>query len=259
MVLNLPAGGNEKLRLMLERVNSDVELQTLWSSSNIVAIDRNHISDHGPIHVAVVANAALRMLRNLVEAGVEPSLVKDHKMSVEDAEVVVFLAACLHDVGHVVHRQDHAQFSVPVAAPVLKRLLEGVYPSREATIIYGEVLHAVLSHSTEFMPFTIEAGVLRIADALDMAEGRSRIPFAIGEKNIHSISALAIKGVKIESTKERPITLRIEMINSAGIYQVDNLLKDKVVGSGLEPYVKVTAEIKRTTEQKIIDTFEIKL
>ncbi|MFH1056005.1 MAG: HD domain-containing protein [Candidatus Altiarchaeota archaeon] len=259
MILNVPAGGNEKLRKLLKKVNSDVELQTMWTASNITAIDRSHMSDHGPTHVAIVVNAALLMLRNLVKAKVEPSVVKDHKMKAEDAEVVVFLASCLHDVGHIVHRQDHSYFSIPVASPIIKRLLEGIYKTKEATIVYGEVLHAILAHSTEVKPLTIEAGVVRIADALDMAEGRSRIPFSAGEKNIHSVSALSIRNVKIDSTKEKPITLRIEMTNSAGIYQVDNLLKDKVKGSGLEKYVKVTAEIKKQTEQRIIDTFEIEL
>ncbi|MFH0861698.1 MAG: HD domain-containing protein [Candidatus Altiarchaeota archaeon] len=259
MALNVPAAGNDRLKRLLDRVNSDTELQTLWGASNIVAIDRCHMSDHGPIHVAIVANASLLILRNLIRAGVVPSVVKDHKLANEDAEVIVFLAACLHDVDHVVHRNYHSEYSIPVASPVLKRLLEGIYDLKEATIIYSEVLHAIIAHSTEVKPLTIEAGVVRISDALDMAEGRSRIPFSIGEKNIHSVSAQSIRNVKIESTKEKPITLKIEMTNSAGIYQVDNLLKEKVKDSGLEQYAKITAEIKRPTEQRIIDTYEIEL
>ena len=259
MTLNVPVEGNKKLRKLLKRVNSDVELQTLWRSSNIIAIDRSHLSDHGPTHVAIVVNAALKMLRNLAKAKVEPSIVKDHKMAVEDAEVVVFLACCLHDVGHVVHRQNHAHYSVPVASPILKRLLDGIYGERENTVVYGEVLHAIVAHSATEKPLTIEAGVVRIADALDMAEGRTRIPFSIGEKNIHSVSAMSIKSVKIEYSREKPVTLRIEMTNSAGIFQVDNLLKEKVRGSGLEEYVKITAEVKKPAEKRIIDSFELEL
>ncbi len=257
MTVNIPSGSNKKLEKLLKRVNSDVELQTLWTSSNVVAIDREHMADHGPTHVAIVTNAALLLFRNLVKSGVEPSIVKDHKMKVEDAEVVIFLASVLHDVGHVVHRDDHVRFSIPVAAPILKRLLEGVYDMREATIIFGEVLHAILAHATSVRPLTIEAGVVRIADALDMAEGRSRIPFNIGDKSIYSVSALSIKGVHISYSKEKPLTVDIEMSNSAGIFQVDNLLKNKVVGSGLEKYIKVTAKIKSGPEKKIIDVYEI--
>ena len=40
--------------------------------------------------------------------------------------------------------------------------------------------------------------VLKVADTTDMTEGRSRIPFQAGQLNIHSISALAVKDVKIE-------------------------------------------------------------
>jgi len=259
MTLNIPVNNNVKLKKLLDKVNSDVELQTLWTSSNIVAIDRAHMSDHGPTHVAIVTNAALLLLRNLIKSGVEPSIVKDHKLKPEDAECVVFLAGCLHDVGHVVHRNDHVLHSITVASPILKRLLQGVYKVKDATIVYGEVLHAILAHSTEVKPLTVEAGVVRISDALDMAEGRSRIPFSIGEKNIHSVSAQSIKSVKIEYTKDKPINLKIEMTNSAGIYQVDNLLKDKVSGSGLEKYVKVMAEIKKPTEQRIIDAYEFEV
>jgi uncharacterized protein len=259
MTLNIPINKNKRLKRLLDKVNSDVELQTFWAASNITAIDRSHMSDHGPTHVAIVSNAGLLMLRNLIKAGVRPSVVEDHELRNEDAEVVVFLAGCLHDVGHIVHRKDHAHFSIPVASPILRRLLDGVYGVKEAAVIYGEVLHAIICHSTEYRPLTVEAGVVRIADALDMAEGRSRIPFKIGEKNIHSVSAQSIKSVRIESTREKPITLKIEMTNSAGIYQVDNLLKEKLRGSGLEEYVKITAEIKRQTEQSILDSFEIEL
>ncbi len=259
MTLNIPIEKNKKLKKLLDRVNSDTELQTLWRSSNITAIDRSHLSDHGPTHVAIIVNAGLKMLRNLVKAGVEPSVVKDHKMAAEDAEVVVFLAGCLHDVGHVVHRTDHAHYSIPVASPILKRLLKGVYDEHLAAVLYGEVLHAIICHNTDYRPLTVEAGVVRIADALDMAEGRTRIPFRIGEKNIHSVSAMAIKNVKIEYAEDRPITLRIEMTNSAGIFQIDNLLKEKVRGSGLEEYVKIAAEVKDQREKSIIDSFEINL
>jgi uncharacterized protein len=259
MVLNVPVSDNKKLKLLLDKVNSDTELQALWAASNIVAIDRSHMSDHGPIHVAIVSNAALLILRNLIRSGVVPSAVKEHKLQNEDAEVIVFLASCLHDIGHIVHREKHHEHSIPIASPIIKRLLGGVYDVREATIIYAEVLHAIFAHSTEVKPLTIEAGVVRISDALDMAEGRSRIPFSIGEKNIHSVSAQSIRKVKIETTKEKPINLKIEMTNSAGIYQVDGLLKEKLIGSGLEQYTKITAEIKRPTEQSIIDTYEIEL
>ncbi len=45
------------------------------------------MTDHGPVHVKIVMNLAVRMLRLLMEAGVEPSVVHDYAMEPEDAEV----------------------------------------------------------------------------------------------------------------------------------------------------------------------------
>jgi metal-dependent HD superfamily phosphatase/phosphodiesterase len=47
------------------------------------------------------------------------------------------------------------------------------------------------------------------------------------------------------------------MSNSAGIFQLDELLKEKLGGSGLEPYVEVEAMIEGETEKKLIQTFRI--
>ena len=102
-----------------------------------------------------------------------------------------------------------------------------------------------------------EAGVVRVADALDMTKGRTRIPFEAGVVNIHSLSAASIEQVEILAGAEKPIHIHIRMNNSAGIFQLDELLKDKLDGSGLEPYVEVEAMIKGEAEKKLIQTFRI--
>ncbi len=106
-------------------------------------------------------------------------------------------------------------------------------------------------------PLTLEAGIVRVADALDMAEGRSRIPFQEGIVNIHSVSASAIEKITIEKGDLKPIRIGVLMNNSAGIFQVDELLKNKLEGSGLEPYVEVEAAIEGDTEKKLIHKFRI--
>jgi metal-dependent HD superfamily phosphatase/phosphodiesterase len=42
------------------------------------------------------------------------------------------------------------------------------------------------------------------------------------------------------------------MNNSAGIFQLDGLLKEKLHGSGLEPYVEIEATIDGETEKRLI-------
>ena len=51
---------------------------------------------------------------------------------------------------------------------------------------------------------TLEAGIVRVADALDMTKGRSRIGFEAGVVNIHSISAASIEKVGIPPAGRSP-------------------------------------------------------
>lgn len=256
-VLSIPVRGNEKLGAVVAFMDGDKKLQTLWRCSNVLAIDRLGYNDHGPIHIKIVANRALKLLRMLVERGVEPSIKTDYGLSVEDAEVVVVLASVMHDLGMAIVREEHEIYSVPLALEFLRRCLPTCCEEEEATIIASEVLHAIVTHHASSRPLTIEAGIVKVADALDMEQGRARIPFEAGKVNIHSVSALSITKVSIEEGEEKPITIRIEMSNPAGIYQVDNLLGAKIKGSGLEDYIHVEAVIGKEGESRIIEKFEI--
>jgi len=252
-ILSIPARGNEKLKKLLEFVDSDVELQTLWRCSNVLAMDRLGLNDHGPVHVKIVANGALKILRIMVEKGVEPGIVKEYGMTVEDSEVVVVLASILHDLGMAFVRTAHEIYSVPLALGVLKRCLPMRYSPEEVTIVAIETLHAIISHHAPNRPLTVEAGIVKVADALDMEKGRARIPYEKGRIDIHSASAIAIENVTIEEGDDKPITIRIEMTNPAGIFQVDNLLGAKIEGSGIEQYVHVEARIKEGDEIRVVN------
>ncbi|WP_455392102.1 HD domain-containing protein [[Eubacterium] cellulosolvens] len=255
MKLNIPTKENQKLDQVLAKVRASKRLEGLLECSNITAIDRMGYSDHGPTHVAIVSNIALKLLRNLVAAGVETSIEKYYKMSKEDAEVVVVLASILHDIGHIVHRKDHTKFSIMVANSMLPELLSDVYDEHKSVIISSEVMHAIAAHDLEYLPLTLEAGIVCVADGLDMKEGRARIPFDAGKVDIHSVSALAIDDIEI-SSGDKPILIKIKMSNSSGIFQIDNLLKPKLKNSGLTDYVQILVEIEGE-EKKILDKLEI--
>ncbi len=257
MPLNVPSRHNEKLSQLLARINEDLELQQWWKCANINAVDRSGMNDHGQVHIQIVANAALRMQRLLADAGVETSVVKDYELAYEDAEVIVVLAACLHDVGMAVHRDNHEQYSLMLSAPKARELLAGLYDEPERTIIVSEVLHAVIAHHWDTPCNTIEAGIIKVADALDMTQGRSRIPFEAGQTSIHSISAMAIDSVALEKGETVPIRVVITMSNSAGIFQVDELLKRKLKHSTIAPYVQVVARIEGETEKRLLEFYTI--
>jgi len=243
--LSVPSRRNTKLQALLERINADAELQQLWRCANVNAVDRAGFSDHGPVHVQIVANAALRLMRLLLAAEVKPGVATAYALGDAEAEVVVVLACCLHDLGIAISRDDHERHSLIFAYPKARQLLAGLYPEPTLTILTAEVLHCVVAHHWDARPLTIEAGVVKVADALDMSEGRSRIPFEAGEVNIHSMSAQAITTVRIVPGQQRPVGLDITMSNAAGIFQVDELLKRKLEHSPLAPYVEIVAGIRQ--------------
>src|SRR3954454_1951821 len=259
MRIRVPERGNRKLRHVVERVNRDEQLKGWWHVANVNAVARMGINDHSWVHIQIVTNIALKLLRQLTKHGIEPAMVRDYGMTRDDAEVVVTLAALTHCVGMSIHRVGHEDFSLFLAEPKLRELLDGLYEEPEVTVIVSEVLQAIISHRSDGQPLTLEAGLIRVADALDMAKGRSRIPFEHGRVSMHSLSAAAIEDVLIGDGEERPVLIEIRMNNSSGIFQVDGLLKAKLRGSGLESYVEVVAHIDTETEQRLIQTYRVDL
>ncbi len=256
MSIQVPTRKNKKLESLLKHINEDAELLQLWKCANVNAVDRSGINDHGEVHIRIVSNAALKILRLLVKGSVESSVVKDHGMKIEDAEVIVVLAACLHDIGISAHRDDHEKYSLFLAYPKARELLNGIYKEPGLTTIASEVMHAIVSHNAKEDCLTIESGVLKVADALDMTGGRSRIPFEIGKVNIHSVSAQAVESVDIEMGDDRPVKLVITLANSAGIFQVDELLRHKLKNSTIEDYVEILAKIEGETERRLIEIYK---
>ena len=257
MRINVPAQRNRKLRALLGRVNEDEALKAYWHVSNVNAVKRLGINDHSWVHIQIVANIGLRLLRILAKRGVEPAMVADYGMERDDAEVVVVLGALLHCIGMAVHRDRHEDWSLFLSDPEARKLLKGIYEEPELTVVVCEVLQAITSHRESGHPLTLEAGIVRVADALDIEEGRSRIPFERGRVSIHSISAAAIDEVIISEGQERAVSVEIKMNNSAGLYQVDELLKAKMHGSGLEPYVEVVARIDTEAEKSLVPIYRL--
>jgi hypothetical protein len=244
------------LEKALDVINENSEVKTLWKIININAIDRLGMSDHGPVHVQIVANIALRLTRILTKNNVEMSITTYYDLSDKYAELVVLLASLFHDLGMSISREGHEEFSLFLANDILHRILDFL-PVEERTVIISEVLHAIIAHRSGGKPYTIEAGIVRVADALDMSEGRSRIPYQTGNVDIYSVSAAAIDRIEITEGEDKPIQINILMNNSAGLFQVDELLKRKLSGSGIDKYVKVRALIERRREKKLLKEFEI--
>jgi len=256
MEIGVPTRGNRKLEALLAAANSDERLRGWWHMQQVNA-ERLGMSDHSWVHVRIVLNIALRLFRLLGRAGLEPAMVADHGMGRRDAEVVIAAGCMFHDTGMSIHRTDHESFSLFLAADRLPLLLEGIYSEPERTVVMAEALHAVIGHRRRGDPFTIEAGVVRVADALDMASGRSRVPFETRRPNIHSLSAAAIDAVSIDPGQDRAVRIEIAMNNSSGLFQVDELLATKLRGSGIEEHLEVVASIEAEHEKRLVPVFRI--
>ena len=184
-------------------------------------------------------------------------MVTDHGMGRRDAEVVVAAGALLHDVGMSIHRADHEAYSLFLAERKLASSSTASTRSRERTVVVSESLHAIIGHRRRGEPYTLEAGVVRVADALDMAQGargcRSR---RVGSA---STRCRPPRSTRSRSTAgdERAVRIEIKMNNSAGIFQVDDLLATKLRGTPLEGHVEVVATIEGETEKRLLTEFRL--
>ena len=250
-----PTRGNRRLEGLLAAANADARLLAWWHMQQVNA-ERIGMSDHSWVHVQVVLNIALRLFRLLCRAGVEPAMVAQHGMRNHDAEVVIAAGCLFHDTGMSIHRTDHEAYSLFLAADRLPLLLGDVYDEPDLTVVVSEALHAVIGHRRRGDPITVEAGIVRVADALDMAAGRSRVPFETRRPNIHLISAAAIDAVTI-GPAPKAVQIEIAMNNSSGLFQVDELLATKLRGSGIEEHVEVAARIEAEHEKRLVPVFRI--
>ena len=231
---------SDRLVRMYRLLCQDEQVQAYLRMANTMAVSRLLYNDHGPTHSRITAGSALEILSLLMEAGVEPSVVRDGVGDYEDAKLVVLAGAYLHDVGNAVHREMHHVHGCYIASSLLDRLLPRVYgDDSKVAQIKSEILHCVFSHDEGVECLSIEAGTVKVADGTDMAGGRARIPYRIGKVDIHSLSALAIDSVEIERGQRAPVLIKVNMSNPAGVFQVEVVLGRKLETSRLKGYVEV--------------------
>lgn len=237
---------DERLNEVLATIENDIEITTYLKSQNVNAVTRKGYNDHGTKHIEIVRNRALCLYDLLKAGGVAFNGAAEQGLDEADEPVILALAATLHDVGHVVHRDNHSYYSIPLAADLLDDFLPQFYDVPQQVRIKSEVLHAILCHHTEEEPLTLEAGVIRVADGLDMERGRSRMAYEKGGRGINTISSRAIERVSLHRGEDKPVEVEIEMTNAAGVYQVDSLLKEKLERSMLEEHVRIVAVNKKS-------------
>jgi metal-dependent HD superfamily phosphatase/phosphodiesterase len=244
-----------KLFQMLE---DDEETNTLLNLANYIAVRKLGYNDHGPIHARIVTANGVRLLKIILES---KELALDSTsglgLSEDDAHVIVVAGCFLHDIGNAVHREEHEMFSVILGKAILERLLVQLYPEiGKRTAVLGQILHTLYAHDVGENALTIESAIIVISDGCDITKGRGRLAYDLGKHDIHSVSALSIESVDIHKGKTKMIEIHVVMSNSAGIYQLQETLGNKVANSPLRDYIEIVADLmpsKAPPELRVMD------
>lgn len=225
-----------------EILEQNEEIKSLITQANIVAVERFYYNDHGITHSRIVSAASMEIFEKLLGFNIVPTIVQNNIGSLEDAKIVIFLSAFLHDIGNAFHRENHAIIGSIIAFNLLEKILVDIYPDVKKRVkIKSEISQCIYSHDEKILAPSIEASILKIADGLDMAGGRARIPYKLGKADIHAFSALSIKEVELVPSSEKPISINVYMNNEAGIFQIEKVLIPKIQNTIIKKYVRIEA------------------
>lgn len=231
-----------KAKEMFNMLVNDGEVRANWDLANFIAVKKLKYNDHGEVHTKIVCASALKMLDILLEKGIKPDFVKEGGGDEDDEHLIVMSASLLHDIGNQIYREDHPLHSSYLAIPILNRLLPKIYSDLEnRTEVRGFILNSIYAHDADIPDLITEAALVGIGDATDMTKGRGRMAYDLGSLSIHTISALSIERVLILKGEDKPIEIVIEMSNSSGIFQVQEILGKKIIGGPLEELISLKA------------------
>ena len=230
---------NTRALEMYQYLTGSPKVQSYLRSANRMAVSRLGYTDHGPIHAEVATWNALKTF-DILDETFQPNVVAEGIGDVDDARLVVLASTYLHDIGMVVHRNEHNQASVQLAGAILENKLMDIYnDSAKATDILSFIYHGIYAHDDDTQCLTLEAGITKIGDGADMTKGRTIVPFQKGKVDIHSVSAMAINNVILDKGEDKPLRITVSMDNPAGVFQVQAVLEKKLSTSSLEEHVDI--------------------
>ncbi|MCK5388923.1 MAG: phosphohydrolase [Candidatus Thorarchaeota archaeon] len=230
---------NTRALEMYQYLTGSPKVQSYLRSANRMAVSRLGYTDHGPIHAEVATWNALKTF-DILDETFQPNVVAEGIGDVDDARLVVLASTYLHDIGMVVHRNEHNQASVQLAGAILENKLMDIYnDSAKATDILSFIYHGIYAHDDDTQCLTLEAGITKIGDGADMTKGRTIVPFQKGKVDIHSVSAMAINNVILDKGEDKPLRITVSMDNPAGVFQVQAVLEKKLSTSSLEDHVDI--------------------
>ncbi|MGY5873453.1 MAG: phosphohydrolase [Candidatus Thorarchaeota archaeon] len=230
---------NTRALEMYQYLTGSPKVQSYLRSANRMAVSRLGYTDHGPVHAEVATWNALKTF-DILDETFQPNVVAEEIGDIDDARLVVLASTYLHDIGMVVHRNEHNQASVQLAGPILESKLMDIYNDpAKATDILSFIFHGIYAHDDDTQCLTLEAGITKIGDGADMTKGRTIVPFQKGKVDIHSVSAMAINNIILEKGEKKPLRITVAMDNPAGVFQVQAVLEKKLSTSSLQDHVDI--------------------
>ncbi len=214
--------------------------------ANIVSKIRLKINDHGRVHMRKVTLYSIQIARLLKENGIQLSAEEENWGAFEDSLVSIIISAFLHDIGMAINRQRHEFFALVLVGNFIDELLDELYGKPSSLLKVGlksMIVEAISGHMGTQKVSSREAGILLIADGCDLEYGRARkgsfklVNGRVGD--IHQYSAAAISKVEIVQGVEKPISINVYMDESAGFFQVEEVLMYKLLRSPLKDFVEL--------------------
>jgi metal-dependent HD superfamily phosphatase/phosphodiesterase len=242
----------------LKMLLADEDVQAAQEYANTVSIVRLGYNDHGPVHMRTVTYNAVLMLDLLKNAGIKTSLENDECGCFEDSLMAVITAAMLHDLGMGVGRQNHELQSTIMGLPVIDNLLSRLYKDEihKRVMIRAVALEGIAGHMGTVSVSSLEAGIIQVADGCDMTKGRARIPISLQNTQrtgqIHQYSAGSIEAVSIAKGEEKPIRIDVNMSSEVGLFQVEEVLLNKIANSTAKQHIELFARVRDENPKKYL-------
>lgn len=236
---------------IMEELISNPEVKAIQDYSNNVSINRLGFNDHGPVHMRIVCQNALRIIGILKVGGIGTSLQNEGAGTFADSLSAVIIAAMMHDAGMTIGRKDHELYSGIITCGLITGILEKLLPGEEnvirRTVIRSVALEGIIGHMGTRSIHSLEAGIILVSDGCDMTKGRARIPLEhiskASEGDIHKYSAGAIEAVRLRPGEEKPLRIIVEMKESVGFFQIEEVLIPKIKASSLYPHIELYAGV----------------
>jgi len=240
---------NGNSREIAQYIFDDQEIKVLQDYANVVSIKRLGYNDHGPVHMRTAALNSLIMFDLLTEAGVKMNLEVEEIGTKEDSLNAVLIAALLHDVGMTVSRGKHEFLSLHIGKPIIERILAKFYADdfSKQIILRSLIIECIFGHMATQKIHTLEAGLVLIGDGCDMEKGRARITTILSDQpkigDIHRYSSTGIDKVTIKKGEVRPILIEVDMTESVGFFQIEEVLYPKISSSPIKNYIELHAGV----------------